>query len=61
MFKELMPVITDRPLTITVAALADGKIRVCIVPQAQDKDERSMTRWDIKKKWRKSRTHPLRP
>jgi PRTRC genetic system protein E len=38
MFRELMPVIADRPLTITVAALADGKIRVCVVPQAQDKD-----------------------
>ncbi|HEY6770274.1 MAG TPA: hypothetical protein VI386_36490, partial [Candidatus Sulfotelmatobacter sp.] len=38
MFKELMPVIADRPLTITVAALADGKIRVCVVPQSQDKD-----------------------
>jgi len=37
-FKELMPVITDRPLTITVASLADGKIRVCVVPQPQDKD-----------------------
>jgi PRTRC genetic system protein E len=38
MFRELMPVIADRPPTITVAALADGKIRVCVVPQAQDKD-----------------------
>lgn len=38
MFKELMPVIADRPLTITVAALADGKIRVCVVPQSQEKD-----------------------
>jgi len=38
MFKELMPVIADRPLTITVAALADGKIRVCVVPQSQDRD-----------------------
>ena len=38
MFKELMPVIADRPITITVAALADGKIRVCVVPQSQDKD-----------------------
>ena len=38
MFKELMPVIADRPLTITVVALADGKIRVCVVPQSQDKD-----------------------
>jgi PRTRC genetic system protein E len=38
MFRELMPVIADRPLTITVAALADGKIRVCVVPQSQEKD-----------------------
>jgi len=40
MFKELMPVIADRPLTITVAALADGKIRVCVIPQSQQKDEK---------------------
>lgn len=38
MFKELMPVIADRPLTLTVAALADGKIRVCVVPQSLEKD-----------------------
>lgn len=38
MFTELMPVIQDRPLTITVAAVADGKIKVCVVPQSQDKD-----------------------
>lgn len=38
MFTELMPVLQDRPLTITVAALAAGKIKVCVVPQAQDKD-----------------------
>ncbi len=38
MFAELMPVIQDRPLTITVAALADGKIKICVVPQSQDKD-----------------------
>jgi PRTRC genetic system protein E len=38
MFKELTPVIADRPLTIMVTNLAGGKIRVCIVPQAQDKD-----------------------
>jgi PRTRC genetic system protein E len=38
MFKELMPVVADRPLTITVAALADGKIRVCVVPQSLEKD-----------------------
>lgn len=38
MFKELMPVIADRPLTIMVTSLAGGKIRVCVVPQAQDRD-----------------------
>jgi len=38
MFTELMPVLQDRPLTITVAALAGGKIKVCVVPQSQDKD-----------------------
>jgi len=37
-FTELMPVIQDRPLTITVAAVAAGKIKVCVVPQSQDKD-----------------------
>jgi PRTRC genetic system protein E len=40
MFKELMPVLADRPLTITVAAVADGKIRICVVPQSQDKDRK---------------------
>ena len=38
MFKELMPVVQDRPLTITVVALAGGKIKVCVIPQSQDKD-----------------------
>lgn len=38
MFKELMPVIADRPLTIMVTNLTGGKIRVCVMPQAQDKD-----------------------
>lgn len=38
MFKELMPVIADRPCTITVASLPEGKIRVCVIPQSQDKD-----------------------
>jgi PRTRC genetic system protein E len=40
MFKELMPVIADRPLTITVAALTDGKVRVCVIPQSQEKDDK---------------------
>jgi len=38
MFAELMPVIKDRPLTITVASVAAGKIRVCVVPQSLKKD-----------------------
>ncbi len=38
MFAELMPVIKNRPLTITIAFVADGKIRVCVVPQSQQKD-----------------------
>lgn len=38
MFTELMPVLQDRPLTITVAAVAGGKIKVCVVPHSQDKD-----------------------
>lgn len=38
MFTELMPVIADRPLTITVASLAGGKVRVCVIPQSQEKD-----------------------
>ena len=38
MFTELMLVIADRPLTITVASVADGKLRVCVIPQSQEKD-----------------------
>src|SRR6267378_2338500 len=38
MFTELLPVIADRPLTITVAGLAGGKVRVCVIPQSQEKD-----------------------
>ena len=40
MFTELMPVLQDRPLTITVVAVAGGKIKVCVVPQSQDKDDK---------------------
>jgi PRTRC genetic system protein E len=39
MFKELMPVIQDRPLTITVVYVRDGKIKLCVVPHSQEKDE----------------------
>jgi PRTRC genetic system protein E len=38
MFKELMPVIEHRPLTITVALLPDGKIRACVIPQSMERD-----------------------
>lgn len=39
MFKELQTLIATRPLTLTVVAVADGKIRVCVVPQSIDKDD----------------------
>jgi PRTRC genetic system protein E len=38
MFIELMPLIENRPLTITVAALSEGRIRVNVVPQVLAKD-----------------------
>ncbi len=38
MFKELMPLIETRPLTLTVAAIGEGKIRVSVVPHTWDKD-----------------------
>ena len=38
MFKELMPIIQDRPLTITVVHVRDGKIKLCVVPHSQEKD-----------------------
>jgi PRTRC genetic system protein E len=40
MFAELMPLIESRPLTITVAALTEGRIRVNVVPQALAKDSK---------------------
>jgi PRTRC genetic system protein E len=40
MFIELMPLIENRPLTITVAALSEGQIRVNVVPQALAKDSK---------------------
>jgi PRTRC genetic system protein E len=39
MFKELRPLIENRPLTLTVVSLQDGTIRVCVVPQSLEKDE----------------------
>lgn len=38
MFQELMPILADRALTITVAAIAGGKLKVCVIPQSLDKD-----------------------
>src|SRR5579864_2034223 len=38
MFKELLPVLEHRALTITVASVAGGKIRVCVVPKSLDAD-----------------------
>jgi PRTRC genetic system protein E len=53
MFQELMPVIKDRPLTITVASVAGGKVRVCVVPQSLEKDdkinEKAKHRSDVEK------------
>jgi PRTRC genetic system protein E len=40
MFIELMPLIENRPLTITVAVLSEGRIRVNVVPQALAKDSK---------------------
>ena len=41
MFRELMPLIDNRPLSITVAALGAGRIRVNVIPQAPDKDSKT--------------------
>jgi hypothetical protein len=40
MFRELMPLIENRPLSITVAALSAGRIRVNVVPQVLEKDSK---------------------
>jgi PRTRC genetic system protein E len=40
MFRELMPLIENRPLSITVAALSGGRIRVNVVPQVLEKDSK---------------------
>ncbi|HLJ25267.1 MAG TPA: PRTRC system protein E [Candidatus Angelobacter sp.] len=39
MFRELMPLIQRRPLTLTVAAIDDKQIRVNIVPGKSEKDK----------------------
>jgi len=41
MFQELMPLIQNRPLTITVAAVGGAEIRVNVVPQPTDKDKKA--------------------
>jgi PRTRC genetic system protein E len=41
MFRELMPLIQNRPLTITVASVNDLQIRVNVVPQAVDNDKKA--------------------
>ncbi|MBZ5490268.1 MAG: PRTRC system protein E [Acidobacteriia bacterium] len=40
MFRELMPLIEHRPLSITVAALSGRRIRVNVVPQVLEKDSK---------------------
>jgi len=40
MFIELMPLIEKRAITITVAALGDGHIRVNVVPMALAEDNK---------------------
>lgn len=40
MFTELMPLIENRPLTITVASFGEGQIRVNVVPQAVETDHK---------------------
>ena len=39
MFRELMPLIQRRPLTITVAFVGEERIRVNVIPQATEKDK----------------------
>jgi PRTRC genetic system protein E len=39
MFKELLPLITQRPLTITVAVVEEGRIRLNVIPQALKADD----------------------
>ena len=39
MFVQLKPLIDIRALTLTVAALPEGRIRVCVVPQSIEKDK----------------------
>lgn len=41
MFTELMPLIQNRPLTITVAPVGEQQIRVNVIPQATEKDKKA--------------------
>ena len=49
LFKELHRLILQRPLTLTVVSVPEGKIRVCIVPQALKDDEKPNQRIRHKK------------
>jgi PRTRC genetic system protein E len=53
MFSELMPLVNHRPLTITVAPLSGGRIRVCVIPQTVESDEhvndKAVSQKEIKK------------
>ncbi len=40
MFKELMPVLRRRPLTLTVSSLDGGLVRVNVVPHGLDEDKK---------------------
>ena len=40
LFKELHPLIVTRPLTLTIVSVPEGKIRVCVVPQSLDDDDK---------------------
>ena len=39
MFSELMPLIQNRPLTLTIAAIDDKQIRVNVIPGKTEKDK----------------------
>jgi PRTRC genetic system protein E len=41
MFIELMPLIHNRPLTITVAPVGEQQIRVNVIPQSTEKDKKA--------------------
>jgi PRTRC genetic system protein E len=39
MFKELLPLIQQRPITLTVVSLSNESLRVCVIPQALESDK----------------------